>query len=107
MNIGLLLVFIGGALLTLGDITMKKWVNSSGIIYYYIIGLLIYLVALNFLAQSYRFKNIAVASMIFVVVNVVTIAFVSWLYFKEPLSVMQIIGILLGIGSVLVLEIFE
>lgn len=67
-------------------------------------GFAIYLVGLMFLAQSFKFKNIAVASTIFVIFNVVTLALVSWLYFKEELNPMQIGGMSLGIASVILLE---
>ncbi len=106
MNIGLLLLFIGGLLLTAGDIIMKKWVINNSF-YFYFFGIIIYLVALNFLAQSYKFKNIAIASMIFVIFNIITLSIVSWFYFKETLSPMQILGIVLGISSVIILEVYS
>lgn len=99
-----LLLFIGGSVLTLGDIVMKKWVNNNDFMLF-VVGLLIYLVGLIFLAYSYRYKNIAVASSIFVVCNIVTLAFVSWFYFHETLTPIQMGGIILGIGSVVLLEI--
>lgn len=98
-----LLLFLGGAVLTIGDLVMKKWV-VGGQMYFYVIGLAVYLVGLNFLAQSFKFHNIAVASVIFVICNVVTLSLFSWFYFKEPLSPFQIIGITLGIISILFLE---
>jgi len=82
---------------------MKKWVVTNNY-WFYAIGMVIYLVGLNFLAQSYKFKNIAVASVIFVIFNVVTLSLVSWFYFKETLSLLQIIGICLGIVAVVLLE---
>lgn len=103
MNTGFILLAIGGIILTLGDIFMKKWVSTKSYVFYFI-GLAIYLVGLNFLAQSFKFKNIAVASVIFVIFNVVTLSIVSWFYFKETLSTMQIIGIILGITAIIFLE---
>jgi multidrug transporter EmrE-like cation transporter len=32
------------------------------------------------------------------------LSFVSWFYFKEGLSVLQMIGIIMGLGAVVVLE---
>ena len=91
-------------ILTLGDIFMKKWVNTNSAIFYFV-GLIVYLIGLNFLAQSFKFKNIAVASTIFVIFNVVTLSIVSWLYFKETLSTLQIIGMIIGIIAIVVMEI--
>jgi len=99
----LLLLFTGGSILTIGDIVMKKWVaNNNG--WLFVIGLGIYLVGTVFLAYTFKYKNIAVATVIFVVFNIITLSMVSWFYFKETLSVFQMIGIALGIISVIFLE---
>ncbi len=98
-----LLLLVGGVILTAGDLFMKQWVQSNRRLFY-VIGLVIYLVGMLFLAQSFRHKNIAVASVIFVLFNVITLTVVSWLYFKEGLTAWQIFGILLGLASVAVLE---
>ena len=98
-----LLLFLGGIILTMGDVFMKKWVGSMAHVYY-VLGMLLYVVGLNFLAQSYRFENIAVASAILISFNLITLAIVSWLFFKEPLSGLQILGIVLGVASIVCLE---
>ena len=98
-----ILLFIGGSVLTIGDVVMKKWVvNNNGFLF--VGGLIIYLIGLVFLAYSFKYKNIAVASTIFVIFNVITLSLVSWFYFKETLTPFQIIGILLGLGSIIFLE---
>ena len=99
----LVILFLGGVVLTIGDIVMKEWVVCSKT-YLYIMGLAIYLVGLMFLAQSFKYKNIAVASMVIVIFNVVTLSIISWLVFKESLSFPQIIGLVLGVASVSLLE---
>lgn len=57
-----------------------------------------------FLPYSFRRENIAVASTIFVIFNVVTLSVFSWLYFKEALTPFQIIGIIIDLVSVIFLE---
>lgn len=57
-----------------------------------------------FLVQSFKTQNIAIASAIFVIVNIVTLGIVSWLFFKEPLTIIQIIGIALAIIAIFILE---
>ena len=99
----LILLFIGGLILTLGDILMKKWVILHQMSWY-VWGLLLYFIALNFLAQSFRTENIAVASLILILVNVITLSIVNWLYFKEPLNSYQMVGMVLGLASVTLLE---
>src|SRR3989344_6578582 len=101
--IPIIILLIGGLILTIGDIIMKKWIITNSI-YTYILGIGIWLIGLNFLAQSFKYKNIAVASVIFVIFNVVILAIVSWFYFKETLSIWQIMGIVLGLTSVILLE---
>lgn len=87
----------------MGDIVMKKWVENSHT-YTYIIGMFLYMIGMNFLAQSFKYKNIAVASVLLVVFNVCTLVLVSWFFFKEKISLMEIVGIGFGILSVIILE---
>lgn len=103
IHLPLVLLFIGGSVLTAGDIIMKKWVSTNNL-FVFIYGLAVYLVGLIFMAYSFKYKNIAVASTIFVIINIATLSIVSWFYFKETLTATQLLGILLGICSVLVLE---
>jgi multidrug transporter EmrE-like cation transporter len=98
-----LILLAGGSILTLGDIVMKKWIQA-GHAGWYLLGLGVYLIGLNFLAQSFRYKNMAVASTIFVVCNVITLSLISWFYFKETLSPLQLVGIVLGLSSIFFLE---
>jgi len=100
---GSILLLTGGCILTIGDIFMKKWVISDNP-KLYLYGMLIYIFSLNFVAFSFKSKNIAVATIIFVLVNVISLTLVSWFYFNEKLSITQLFGIALGIASVIVLE---
>lgn len=104
--IPLLILFGGGVVLTVGDIFMKEWVKNDSMVFY-IIGILIYLVGMNFLAASFKFKNIGVASLILVLFNIIVLTIVSWLFFKESLTVPQLIGIVLGLISVSILELAD
>lgn len=99
----IILLFIGGLILTMGDLVMKKWIIENNITIF-ISGLAIYLLGLIFLAYSFKYKNIAAASTIFVIFNIITLSIVSWIYFKETLTPFQMIGIALGIVSILFLE---
>jgi multidrug transporter EmrE-like cation transporter len=99
----IILLFIGGSILTIGDLVMKKWVINDKTPLF-VTGLAIYLIGLIFLALSFKYKNIAVASTIFVIFNIITLSIVSWFYFKETLNPFQIIGISLGISSIIFLE---
>lgn len=100
----LAILFFGGLILTAGDILMKQWV-AAGSAWLYVAGMGVYLIGLNFLAQSFRYENIAVASTIFVVFNIATLLVLSWLYFKEPISHIQLIGLFLGLAAIILLEV--
>lgn len=104
ITIGLALLIAGGIILTAGDVIMKKWVVSNTTAFY-VIGMVFYVLGLNFLAQSYKYRNIAVASTILVVINVVTLSLFSHFYFKDALSAYQIVGIILAISAVVFLEV--
>lgn len=95
-------LILGGIILTIGDIFFKYWTKNPKN-WLYVLGLVIYLVGLMFLVKSFKTHNIAVASVIFVVANVVTLGIVSWTFFNEPLSVIQIIGIILAIIAIIIL----
>lgn len=100
---GFLYVILGSISLTIGDIFMRKWVadDSYG---NFSIGFICYLFGMLFLAFSFKYKNIAIASMLLVLFNIITLLIVSWYMFKEPISTKEIIGIALGISAIILLE---
>jgi multidrug transporter EmrE-like cation transporter len=85
---------------------MKKWVVSNSWIIY-LFGLIIWIIGLNFLAFSFKYKNIAVASVLFILFNVLSLVLVSYFYFKEGLSYYEMAGMLLGILAIVLLELGE
>ena len=99
----LILLAIGGIILTVGDIIFKSWVEKphTGM---YVLGLAVYLIGLMFLVQTFKVENIAVASTIFVILNITTLLLVSWFYFDEKLSLVQLSGIALAFVAILLLE---
>jgi len=94
---------VGGVILTVGDILFKFWVERPSPLLY-VSGLALYLLGAVFLVQSYKSENIAVATVIFIVFNVVTLSIVSWLYFGERLSALQIGAVVLALGAIALLE---
>ena len=98
-----ILLLIGGTVLTVGDIIMKEWTTHDNALYFFA-GLFVYMIGLTFLAHSYKYENIAIASIIFVIVNIVTLLGISAFYFKETLSPFQMVAIVFGISAVVMLE---
>ncbi len=97
-------LIFGGFILTIGDIFFTFWTKHPTT-WMYIVGLGIYILGMVFLIESFKTTNIAVASAIFVVSNILTLSIVSWVFFKEPLSTLQMIGIFVAIIAIVILEI--
>lgn len=103
---GIYWLILGGIALTIGDIAFKFWVDKS-LPYFsleYIVGLMVYVAGLIFLIESFKTENIAIASAVFVLINIVTLALVSWFYFGEKISLIQGTGLALGLGAILILH---
>lgn len=99
----LFLIIAGAAIWTVGDIFMKFWIANNKLSYA-VIGILIWTVGLLFLAQSFRYKNMAVASTMMVAVNSILLVAISWFYFKEQLTMTQLVGITFGLVGLFLLE---
>jgi multidrug transporter EmrE-like cation transporter len=99
-----ILLIAGGVALTIGDVVFKYWLGHSRFSLY-AIGFVLYAIALVLLIESYKFDNIAVASSILDISNVVILAVVSWLIFEEPLSFVQILGVIAGMIGLFLLQI--
>lgn len=100
----IIILIIGGLLLTVGDIFMKEWLikNSNT---FFIIGLIIYFISMVLLALSYKFENIAIASTIIEIINTISVILIFTIFFKENLSITQIAGLVLGVISIILLKI--
>lgn len=98
------LIALAVALEVTGDILFKKWsIESKNVLLY--IGLLIYFIGTIFWAISLKYEYLSKAISVFTILNLVTIALVGILYFKEDLSLVNKIGIGLGVLSVVLIEI--
>ena len=87
-----------------GDVFFKKWSTDSKNILLYI-GLLIYFIGTIFWAISLKYEYLSKAISVFTVLNLVIVVLVGVLYFKEDLTLINKIGIGLGILSVVLIEI--
>src|SRR5690606_16376712 len=103
MNNAILYITFGALFDTFGDLLMKNWViNNSKI--YFAGGMLFYVVGLSFLAYSFTFKNIVIASVLFLIFNVVLLSLVNWFVYSEALSHKEIAGLCLGLMAVVLFE---
>jgi multidrug transporter EmrE-like cation transporter len=96
-------LFVGALMDTAGDLLMKKWIETHSWTFFSV-GMVFYIAALSCLAFSFNFKNIAVASMMFVLLNIVLLSFAGWLFYGDTLKVKEVCGLLLGLGAIFLLE---
>ncbi|MFZ2190038.1 MAG: SMR family transporter [Candidatus Magasanikiibacteriota bacterium] len=99
----LIMLIFGGILLTCGDVFLKYW-SLKDKWWLFVLAMLLYLFGIALLGLTFKYRNFAVANMIMVTVNALTLVLVSWFYFKERISLMGLIGIILGLISVTLLE---
>ena len=102
----MVLLVLGGITLTAGDIVFKFWIERSlpYLSVWYMSGLMLYIASLVFLVESFRSENIAVASVILVLLNIVFLALFSYFYFGDKLTLLQMLGLVLALLSISLLE---
>ncbi|PIN94416.1 hypothetical protein COU53_03620 [Candidatus Pacearchaeota archaeon CG10_big_fil_rev_8_21_14_0_10_30_48] len=98
-----LLIILAVALEVIGDIFFKKWaIDNKNILLY--LGLSIYLIGTIFWAISLKYEYLSKAISIFTILNLIVVVLVGVIYFKENLSLINKIGMGLGILSVILIE---
>jgi multidrug transporter EmrE-like cation transporter len=99
----LALIAIAVALEVFGDFLFKKWSlgNESTLLY---IGLTTYFVGSIFWAFSLRYEYLSKAISAFTILNLLIVALVGVMYFKEDLSLINKVGMAIGVLSVIMVE---
>lgn len=92
------------ALEALADVLFKKWamVHHTGLL---VTGLIIYFVGTIAWAVSLKYEYLSKAITVFSILNLIIVALVGVFLFKEDLSLINKIGMVLGIVSVVMLQI--
>lgn len=98
------LIVLAVILEIIGDIMFKKWSIAGNNILLYL-GLLVYFIGSFFWAISLKYEYLSTAISIFSILNLIIIALVGIIYFKEDLSIINKVGMGLGIISVILIEI--
>lgn len=98
------LVIIAAFLEVVGDVFFKKWSNGQGISLL-IWGMLIYGLGTLFWVISLKYELLSKAISIFTVLNLISIVLIGVIFFQEDLSLINKLGILLGVVSVILLEV--
>ncbi|MCA1638526.1 MAG: hypothetical protein LC768_09370 [Acidobacteria bacterium] len=100
-----LIAIFAGVLGALGDGLLNYWAKrqTSGITVF-ILGLLSWNAALLLFTRLLFSASLARAVILFLVANSIAIAFISFSYFREPLSMMQWIGFAIAIFGIILME---
>ena len=99
----LLLVSAAAIFEVVGDTFFKSWSLSGRSIVLWI-GVLVYAGAIFIWAYSLKFGFLSKAISILTVVNLIAVVLIGVLYFKENLSTANKVGIVLGVASVILLQ---
>ncbi len=86
------------------DVLFKKWSLGSKN-YLFIAGMIIYMIGTAFWAYSLKFENLSKAISVFVISNLIILVLVGVFIFKENLSLVNKIGIIIGIIGIILIEI--
>ena len=98
------LIFLAVILEVVGDVFFKKYsINNKNILL--IAGLLIYFIGTIFWAFSLKYEYLSKAISIFTIINLIIVVLVGVIYFKENLSLLNKFGIILGILSMILIEV--
>lgn len=97
------LIILAVILEVIADIFLKKWALGNKNILL-IIGLVIYFIGTVFWAVSLKYEFLSKAISIFTILNLIIVVLVGIIYFKEDLSLINKIGIIIGIISVILIE---
>jgi multidrug transporter EmrE-like cation transporter len=97
-------IVLAVALEVFGDVFFKKWsLEDKNILLY--IGLITYFLGSIFWAVSLKYEYLSKAISTFTILNLIIVALVGFLYFKEDLSLINKLGIVLGIFSIILTEV--
>ena len=99
----LLYLITWGIFLTIGDIFLKKWSIDYKYLYYGF-GMVAYVIGIILFSLTLREKWLAVANTILQTTNIAFLAIISYFFFHEHLTPIQMVGIALSILSVVLLE---
>jgi len=98
------LILMATLLEVVGDVLFKKWsLGDKNIVL--ILGFIIYFIGTVFWALSLKYEGLAKAISVLTILNLIIIVAVGVLYFKEDLTLINKIGIGLGIISVILIEV--
>ncbi len=98
------LILLATTLEVIGDVFFKKWsiIHNQSLLY---IGIVLYGIGSMFWILSLKYELLSRAISIITILNLIAIVLIAVLYFKEDLSMINKVGIALGILAVVLIEV--
>lgn len=97
------LILLGATFEVIGDIYFKKWsIAGKNLLFY--VGIIAYSVGTIFWAFSLKYELLSKAVPVFMICNILIVILVGVFFFKEELSLVNKIGVMLGLASIFFLE---
>jgi multidrug transporter EmrE-like cation transporter len=96
-------IALSSVLFTVGDFIFRYWIENS-LLSVFIIGFFTFSAALFCLIMSFPHENIAVASVLAILINITLYLIVAYFVYGDVISIRQSVGLLLGFASIYVLE---
>jgi multidrug transporter EmrE-like cation transporter len=97
-------IILTGVCDAIASVILRIWVNNHNILFL-ILGALGFAIAALFFALSMQYKGLAIANILWISLATIILTLLSFLIFKENLSTLQIIGIIIVfIGTLLVIK---
>jgi multidrug transporter EmrE-like cation transporter len=87
-----------------GQTCLKKFFNNNSKLYYFVIGLISYLVVCYLLIQSYKYKGMGIINCIWSGISVLVVLGTGILLYNEPINKLDLLGVLfviIGISCIL------
>lgn len=99
-------ILLSGVLLTVGDISARFFLadNQKQLLFWSAFGM--YILGIWCLMMSFFGRDIAVASVMTVLVNATVLMVINARYFNEPLSFMGYVGMSCAFVSIILLEVY-
>lgn len=102
-NIGFILILIGASIEVFADIFFKMWSDKGGN-HLIIVGMILYLIGTGCWVASLKYETFTKSGVIFLLLNIILLSLTGLFFFKDDLSIINKAGILLGIASIIMVE---
>jgi multidrug transporter EmrE-like cation transporter len=96
-------IILGVMFEAIGDVVLKQWAMAHHNLML-ISGLLVYFIGAIFWAFSLKYELLSKSISIFTILNLIAVALLGVFLFNEKLTLVNKLGILLGIVSVILIE---